>query len=126
MADMNERELGEALTAMRQYSADRAEAAKQEQLKAFDAKLRKSKYFLYGYMVIVVAALVFCGREFFRATSVKSMLMNAVGVLIMYESTVLMKLWYWIVNTKLNLQKDMKELQLQIAELVAGQRRDET
>ena len=29
----------------------------------------------------------------------------------------LAKLWYWVFNTKLSLRKDIKELQLQIAEL---------
>jgi len=28
-----------------------------------------------------------------------------------------MKLWYWVVDTKLNVLKEMKQLQLQVAEL---------
>jgi len=28
-----------------------------------------------------------------------------------------MKLWYWVVDAKLNVQKEVKQLQLQIAEL---------
>ena len=31
--------------------------------------------------------------------------------------TILMKLWYWVVDAKLNVQKEVKQLQLQIAEL---------
>jgi len=33
------------------------------------------------------------------------------------DSTVLIKLWYWIMNNKLNVLKELKQLQLQIAEL---------
>jgi hypothetical protein len=33
------------------------------------------------------------------------------------DSTVLIKLWYWITNNKLNVLKELKQLQLQIAEL---------
>ena len=33
------------------------------------------------------------------------------------DSTVLIKLWYWIMNNKLNVLREMKQLQLQIAEL---------
>jgi len=35
------------------------------------------------------------------------------------DSTVLIKLWYWIMNNKLNVLKELKQLQLQIAELAA-------
>ena len=42
---MNEREdeLKKVLSAIEQYNADRAEAARQEQLKTFDARLTKTK-----------------------------------------------------------------------------------
>ena len=33
------------------------------------------------------------------------------------DSTVLIKLWYWIMNNKLNVLKELKQLQLQISEL---------
>ena len=35
------------------------------------------------------------------------------------DSTVLIKLWYWIMNNKLNVLKELKPLQLQIAELAS-------
>jgi hypothetical protein len=41
----------------------------------------------------------------------------AVLILIMYESTVLMKLWYWVVHTRISVQKDLKEVQIQLAAL---------
>ena len=33
------------------------------------------------------------------------------------DSTVLIKLWYWIMNNKIGVLKEIKQLQLQIAEL---------
>jgi len=33
------------------------------------------------------------------------------------DSTVLIKLWYWIMNNKLNVLKELKPLQLQLADL---------
>jgi len=45
------------------------------------------------------------------------MIFAAVITLIGYNSTILMKLWYWVVSTKLNILKEIKQLQLQIAEL---------
>ena len=48
---------------------------------------------------------------------------NTVGMLswvlffmIGFNSTILMKLWYWVIDTKLSVLKEMKQLQLQIAE----------
>jgi hypothetical protein len=34
-----------------------------------------------------------------------------------YNSTILMKLWYWVVSTKLGILKELKQLQLQVSEL---------
>jgi len=37
--------------------------------------------------------------------------------LVGYNSTILMKLWYWVLKSKLDVLKEIKQLQLQIAEL---------
>jgi hypothetical protein len=44
-------------------------------------------------------------------------LFAAVITMIDYNSTVIMKLWYWVVSTKLNILKEIKQLQLEIVEL---------
>jgi hypothetical protein len=36
--------------------------------------------------------------------------------LVGFNSTILMKLWYWIAHTKLSILQELKQLQLQIAE----------
>jgi len=48
-----------------------------------------------------------------------------VVIIIMGQTQVLMKLWYWVMNTKINVLKEVKQLQLQVAEFVAkGQQRE--
>ncbi len=51
------------------------------------------------------------------ASDTKSMLLWVIFFMIGFNSTILMKLWYWVVNTKLNILREMKQLQLQISEL---------
>ena len=42
-----------------------------------------------------------------------------------FNSTILMKLWYWVVDTKINVLKEMKQLQLQITELKGKEQQNE-
>jgi hypothetical protein len=50
------------------------------------------------------------------ATDTRGMLLWVIFFMIGFNSTILMKLWYWVVHTRINLQKDLKQIQLQIAE----------
>jgi hypothetical protein len=51
------------------------------------------------------------------ANDTKAMLCWVIFFMIGFNSTILMKLWYWVVDTKLNVLKEMKQLQLQVTEL---------
>jgi hypothetical protein len=51
------------------------------------------------------------------AGNTRGMILWAIFLMIGFNSTILMKLWYWVVDAKLNIQKEVKQLQLQIAEL---------
>ncbi|KPK65757.1 MAG: hypothetical protein AMK73_02050 [Planctomycetes bacterium SM23_32] len=46
----------------------------------------------------------------------------AVLILIMYEGTILMKLWAWVVHTRITLQKELAEIRLLLAELMEARR----
>jgi hypothetical protein len=51
------------------------------------------------------------------AGNTKEMLSWVIFFMISFNSTILMKLWFWVVHTRINLQKELKQLQLQIVEL---------
>jgi hypothetical protein len=51
------------------------------------------------------------------ANETKAMLCWVILFMIGFNSTILMKLWYWVCDTKLNVLKEMKQLQLQVSEL---------
>ena len=51
------------------------------------------------------------------ANDTKAMLCWLIFFMIGFNSTILMKLWYWVIDTKLNVLKEIKQLQLQVTEL---------
>ena len=117
-----DKELRDVLLGEGYYNGRKADALKQEQIGKLDRKLRLATRLTYATLAACVAFGVFSYFQFSRAAEVRSMIGYAVLMLIMYESTVLMKLWYWIVHTRVNVQKDLKEVQLQFAELALAVR----
>ena len=97
---------------------DVAQLARQEAGR-LSRRLRRAALLTRATVVACVLFGLFCYLELRGAGSgeVRKMLGWAVLILIMYESTVLMKLWYWVVNTRINIQKDLKEVQIQLAAL---------
>ena len=95
----------------------KADALRKETIQMFESKLKKVKFITWIFLAIDIAIMIGLAHCFFAAEKTKVLIMLAVAFLIVYESTVLIKLWYWIINTKLNLMKEVKHLQLQIAEM---------
>jgi hypothetical protein len=59
------------------------------------------------------------GYVYFRsAVDTRGMLNWVLLFMIGFNSTILMKLWYWVCDTKLNVLKEIKQLELQIADLI--------
>jgi hypothetical protein len=53
----------------------------------------------------------------YHEQNTRSMIFLAVLALIGYNSMIFLKLWLWVANTKLTMLQELKQLQLQIAEL---------
>ena len=83
----------------------------------FESDMSKVKIVFWIFLVVsaamMVGGLIFLTHE----KGTRGMLFAAVIALIGYNSTILMKLWYWVVSTKLDILKELKQLQLQVAEL---------
>jgi hypothetical protein len=119
MNDKFEFELKQTLSGSVPLTESRMEEMRNELARAFEAKKRKVKLWFWGYMVLVVLVGLYCYARFEQTENLKTALLWAIGVLVMYESTVLMKLWYWIVHTRLSLVEEMKQIQIQLAEQAA-------
>lgn len=78
----------------------------------FDAK--RKKLVLYATLQLVMGlAIFFAGALMLNnLPGLKLMLLAAVIMLVGFETTVLVKLWYWIAETNIRVTREIKQLQL--------------
>jgi hypothetical protein len=53
------------------------------------------------------------------STDTKSLIGYGILLLVAYESTVLIKLWFWVANSKLSVLKEIKQMRLDLAALTS-------
>ena len=119
--DNLEKKLTELLNDERALAGGVDQAARKEMtqmiLEKFELDMFKVKVVFWIFLgvsaAMMVGGMIFLTQE----RGVRGMLFAAVIALIGYNSTILMKLWYWVVSTKLGILKELKQMQLQIAEL---------
>ncbi len=102
------------------FDAAKAETLRKETVQMYEDKLKKVYRYSWLYLIICVAVNSVAGACFGVSASLGStwgMIASAVIFLGAGQSMVTIKLWYWIMNNKLNVLREMKQLQLQIAEL---------
>ena len=116
-----EKKLGELLSDESDLAGRMDEAARKEMtqmiFEKFELDMFKVKVVFWIFLAVSTAMMV--GGMIFLTLEkgVRGMLFAAVIALIGYNSTILMKLWYWVVSTKLSILKELKQMQLQMAEL---------
>ncbi|UCG47088.1 MAG: hypothetical protein JSU94_16510 [Phycisphaerales bacterium] len=118
MADLEDK-LSSVLGQTGGFDNEKAQAFKREVSNMFDERLKK--YRRLTWICLIVFALVTVGaiEVMVFASSTKILIVCAVIILGVGQLEVLMKLWYWIMNCKLKVLKEVKNLELQIAELQA-------
>ena len=102
------------------FDAAKAETLRKETVQMFEDKLKKVYRYAWLCLIICVAAGGVAGACFGVSASLGStwgMIASAVIFLGAGQSMVTIKLWYWIMNNKIGVLKEIKQLQLQIAEL---------
>jgi len=111
-----------------QYDARRGETVKKEVLAMFDRKIFWAKVLAWGMIAVetVVAFVGFLGMVDMLETSslsgsqdVKWMILYAALAIAGIEGLTLAKLWYWQVHSRVTIQRELKEMQVQMAELAA-------
>ena len=129
--DNLEKELTELLKNESGLEASKDETARKEmyQMKLFFERfvknIRRARLVFWIFLLLSVG-MMFCGYFGLRsAVNTKEMIFWAILLIIGYNSTVLIKLWYWVVDAKLNILKETKQLQLQIAELTGKEQPSE-
>jgi len=120
MSDI-EKELKKVLKANGDFDVGNAEVRRKEIeqmiLHKYELDFFKVKvvYWIFFVLCLGMMAGGYIGLR--SANDTKAMLCWVIFFMIGFNSTILMKLWYWVVDTKLNVLKEMKQLQLQVTEL---------
>jgi len=111
---MSERDdsLREALSDNGAFDPGKAKESREKVVSTFEAKMRKVERYLWVYLCLFCWLAVFALFQFLHATTTKDLLLNGLLFLIFIESTILMKLWYWIMNNKIAVLKEIKQLRL--------------
>ena len=111
----HENELQKALAENGTFDSEKAKAATAAAVSQFHARLKKVERIMWVYLAVCVGVIVFAWNAFEFASSTKAIVGFGILLLVAYETTILMKLCYWIANTKLTLLKEIKQWQLQTA-----------
>lgn len=113
--DNAEHELRKRILSEDSFDPSKEEAVKASLVAAFERKRKKLLLHLMMY-VLVGIGLIFWGAYVLGVSShVKVMLAGLALILVGYETTVLVKLWYWTVHTRISTAEDLKKLQLLVA-----------
>lgn len=119
--DKLEKQLKQVLGTNGLFDADKSKTLRKEMeqmiFQKFEGDMSRVKVVFWIFLVISAAMMVGGMLFIHYEKGTRGMIFAAVITLIGYNSTILMKLWYWVVSTKLNILKEIKQLQLQIAEL---------
>ncbi len=103
---------------MGQFDATKAETLRKEIVKMWaDKNLVRAKLVFWIFFLLSVGIMVAGYHGLRSATDTRGIILWAIFFMIGFNSTILMKLWYWVVDSKLNVLKELKQLELQIAEL---------
>ena len=116
-----ERELKEVLEKKGVFDAERIETRRKEMqqmiFQKYESDMFKGKvvYWIFFVLCLGMMAGGYIGLR--SADNTKAMLCWVIFFMIGFNSTILMKLWYWVVDSKHKVLKEMKQLELQVASL---------
>jgi hypothetical protein len=112
-----ENKLKNALEKNGDFDVVKSEKLRKEMVRMqYDKSMRRVKWIFWIYFILCLGMMVGGYFGLRSAEDTKGMFLWMIFFMIGFNSTILMKLWYWVANTKLSLLKEVKQLQLQIAE----------
>lgn len=125
MNDQLDKLLQQALAPSGRYNTQRAESVKREVTRMYEEKLKHWSSVIWTLLAIDAAFIVGGIIAFALSSEVKVLIGSAAVVLWAFMSTVLMRLWYWQIDTKFSVLKELAELRLQTAQLSDGEPKGE-
>ena len=125
--DKFEKQLKQELDKNGLFDADKSKTLRKEIIQMWcDKNLLRTKVVFWIFLLLSLGMMFGGYLGLSSATDTRGMILWAVFLMIGFNSTILIKLWYWVVDAKLNIQKEVKQLQIQIAELSGNEPPSET
>jgi hypothetical protein len=109
--------LRKTLQEVTRLRSEREESLREVATNEYSGRLRHAERIYWLYALACVALGVAAINFFVRSFDIKTLIGCAVVMLVIYETTVLMKLWFATARMKLDTLKEMKLLRLEVARL---------
>ena len=100
--------------------SEREESLREVASTEYSGRLRFAERIYWFYAIVCVAIGVAAINYFTHSYDTKSLITCAVIILVIYETTVLMKLWFSTATMKMSVLKDLKLLRLEVARLATA------
>jgi hypothetical protein len=97
------------------FDADKAARLRAQAQDTFLAKNRKIVRMTWGYLLFCMILAWLCIRNFLATSDVQSWVLYGVLFVVIIEGTILVRLWYWVVNSKLAILREIKMLRMDLA-----------
>lgn len=112
--------LQKALEENARLRSQREESLREVASTEYSGRLRSAERIYWVYGIICVALGVSAVNSFARSFDLKTLIGTAVVILVVYETTVLMKLWFATATLKMSVLKEVKLLRLEVARLATA------
>lgn len=92
-----------------EFDAEKSRSALHETLNGYKSTMKKIEWIVFVYLAATVAIALFAVSRFTSpGVGMKEMIAYAVLFIFAIETQVLMKLWYWVMNVKISILKELK------------------
>jgi len=112
--------LRKALQENARLRSEREESLREVASSEYSGHLRTAERIYWAYAIFCVAVGVAAVNFFARSFDTKTLIGCAVAMLVIYETTVLLKLWFHMARMKMAVLKEMKLLRLELARLATA------
>jgi hypothetical protein len=109
-------ELKNALARSNPIPAAELAALNSRVIQSFSRKQKAVGRLMSVYLVVLAAGMLGLLALYLNTTDLRFCLLYGIAILMLSEGTVLIKLWYWIVHSRIATVREIKLLQLAVAE----------
>ena len=112
--------LRKTLEEVKRLRSEKEETLRTASSAEFAGQVRTAERIYWVYAIVCVAIGVPAINFFARSYDLKTLISSAVIILVVYETTVLLKLWFAVARMKMSVLKDVKLLRMEVAQLASA------